>query len=138
MINFIIVTHGEFGAYLVEAAESIVGRQKEGIRVLSVSARLGIVELRERLRKAVAQLACGDGLIVFTDMPAGTPMNVAFPAVQKQARAEIISGVNLYMLVSAFSHRESHTLENLVAKVLRDGQSSICDIRRLVESKLKA
>lgn len=137
MINFIIVTHGEFGAYLVEAAESIVGRQKEGVRVLSVSARLGVVELRERLRKAVAQLACGDGLIVFTDMPAGTPMNVAFPAVQKQARAEIISGVNLYMLVSAFSHRERATLENLVAKVLRDGQSSIRDIRRLVESRVE-
>ncbi len=138
MINFVIVTHGEFGAYLVEAAESIVGRQKDGVRVLSVSARLGIGELRERLKKLVKELSGADGLIIFTDMPAGTPVNIAFPAVSDRPKVELVSGVNLYMLVSAFSHREYYTLENLTAKVLRDGQGSICDIRRLVESKVKA
>ena len=53
MINFIIVTHGEFGAYLVEAAEGIVGRQAEGVRVVPTSSRQSIGEIRQRVEHAL-------------------------------------------------------------------------------------
>ena len=130
MINFLIVTHGEFGAYLAEAAESIVGRQEEGVRVLSISPRVAVSELRERIRRAVADLSHADGLILFTDMPGGTPSNLAFPIVQNAQKVEMVTGVNLYMLVSAFSHRADYALAALVDKVLADGQKSVCDVRR--------
>ena len=130
MINFLIVTHGEFGAYLAEAAESIVGRQEEGVRVLSISPRVAVGELRERIRRAIAELSGGEGLILFTDMPGGTPSNLAFPLVQNTPRAEMVTGVNLYMLVSAFGHRTDTPLAALVEKVLADGQKSVCDVRR--------
>lgn len=130
MINFLIVTHGEFGAYLAEAAESIVGRQEEGVKVLSISARVAVAELRERIRRAIADLSGADGLILFTDMPGGTPSNLAFPLVQNAPRTEMVTGVNLYMLVSAFGHRTDLPLPALVEKVLADGQKSVCDVRR--------
>ena len=130
MINFLIVTHGEFGAYLTEAAESIVGRQEEGVRVLAISPRVAVGELRERIRRAIAELSGGDGLILFTDMPGGTPSNLAFPLVQNASRVEMVTGVNLYMLVSAFSHRTDTALPVLVEKVLADGQKSVFDVRR--------
>lgn len=130
MINFIIVTHGEFGAYLVEAAESIVGRQEEGVRVISISPRVGVSEIRERIRRVIADLSCADGLIVFTDMPGGTPSNLAFPLVKETPGAEMVTGVNLYMLVSAFGHRKQLSLPELLAKAIADGQKSVCDIRR--------
>ncbi len=135
MINFIVVTHGEFGAYLVEAAESIVGRQLGGVRAISISSRLSVPEIRERLRRAVQELRSPDGLILFSDMPGGTPNNLAFPALKDEARTEMISGVNLYMLVSAFSHRESLPLAELVRKVTADGQKSIRDIRQMFLSR---
>jgi len=131
MINFVIVTHGEFGAYLVEAAESIVGRQSQGVRVVGISPRLSVPEIRERIEKAVRELAGGDGMILFTDMPGGTPSNLSFPVVKDAPRVEMISGVNLYMLVSAFNHRGDTPLPNLVEKVLADGQKSIRDIRHM-------
>ncbi len=130
MINFIVVTHGEFGAYLVEAAESIVGRQA-GVKVVPISPRVSVPEIRERVRRALAQLACDDGLVLFTDIPGGTPGNISFPLVKDQPKVEMVSGVNLYMLVTAFSHRGDMALDALVEKVMADGQKSIRDIRRM-------
>jgi PTS system mannose-specific IIA component len=130
MINFVVVTHGEFGAYLVEAAESIVGRQSHGVRVVGISPRLSVPEIRERILKAVKDLSNADGLLLFTDMPGGTPSNLSFPVVKDAQRVEMLSGVNLYMLISAFNNRDL-PLAKLVEKVLADGQKSIRDIRRL-------
>jgi PTS system mannose-specific IIA component len=130
MINFLIVTHGEFGAYLMEAAESIVGRQEQGVRVVSISARVAVNELRERIRRAISDLASPEGLILFTDMPGGTPSNLAFPLLKDVPNAEMVTGINLYMLVSGFSHRTELILPRLVEKVIADGQKSICDVRR--------
>ena len=132
MINFIIVTHGEFGAYLVEAAESIVGRQEEGVRTISISARVAVGELRERIRRALHDLRSPQGIILFTDMFGGTPSNLSFPLIKDMPQTEVISGVNLYMLVSAFTHRADCHLPELMEKVIADGQKSVCDIRRRV------
>lgn len=130
MINFIIVTHGEFGAYLVEAAEGIVGRQENGVRVITISPRVSVCEIQDRIRRALADLGGGEGLILFTDMPGGTPSNLAFPLLRNRPNIEMVTGVNLYMLVSAFSHRGDYALPDLVEKVLADGQKSVCDVRR--------
>ncbi|MBI3288134.1 MAG: hypothetical protein HYZ74_01290 [Elusimicrobia bacterium] len=131
MINFIIVTHGEFGAYLVEAAEGIVGRQVAGVRAVSTSSRQSIVEIRRRVEHALAELASADGVILFTDMPGGTPNNLSFPLIKDSPRVEMISGVNLYMLVCAFSQRDRMTIDRLVEKVVSDGQRSIRDVRAM-------
>ncbi len=132
MINFIIVTHGEFGAYLVEAAEGIVGRQA-GVRAVATSSRLSVPEIRGKISRALRDLANPDGTIVFTDMPGGTPNNLSFPLVKDAPRTEMVSGVNLYMVVAAFSHRDRLTLERLVEKIVADGQKSIRDVRRMYQ-----
>ena len=131
MINFIVVTHGEFGAYLIEAAEGIVGRQDRGVRVIATSSRLSVPEIRAKIARALRELSNPDGIIVFTDMPGGTPNNLSFPLIKDASRVEMVSGVNLYMLVSAFSDRDRMPLEGLVSKIVADGQKSIRDVRRM-------
>jgi len=131
MINFIVVTHGEFGAYLVEAAEGIVGRQASGVRVVSTSSRQSVPEIKRRIERALAELANSDGIVLFTDMPGGTPNNLSFPLIRDEKKVEMISGVNLYMLVSGFSNRELLPLPKLVEKIVADGQKSIRDIRAM-------
>ena len=131
MINFIIVTHGEFGAYLVEAAEGIVGRQASGVRVVATSSRQSTGGIRRRIELALAELSNADGVLLFTDMPGGTPNNLSFPLIKDAERVEMISGVNLYMLVSAFSQRERMPLNLLVEKIIADGQKSIRDVRAM-------
>lgn len=131
MINLIIVTHGEFGAYLVEAAEGIVGRQDHGVRVIATSSRLSVPEIKAKIARALRELSNPDGVIVFTDMPGGTPNNLSFPLIKDAPRVEMVSGVNLYMLVCAFSCRDRMPLESLVEKIVADGQKSIRDVRRM-------
>lgn len=137
MVNFLIVTHGDFGAYLVEAAESIVGRQADGVRVVPVSPRTSVPDIQKRLKAVLGELRSPEGLVVFTDMPGGTPGNISFPLIKDTPGVEMVSGVNLYMLVSAFSHRGEHRLAELVEKVVADGQKSIKDIRRMFLSKVR-
>jgi len=131
VINFIVVTHGEFGAYLVEAAEGIVGRQPHGVRAIATSSRQTVPEIRARIARALRELSGPDGVILFTDIPGGTPNNLSFPLVKDAPKVEMISGVNLYMLVCAFSHRDRLTLARLVEKVVADGQKSIRDVRQM-------
>ena len=138
MINVIVVTHGEFGAYLVEAAEGIVGRQPQGVRVVATSSRQSVAEIKRRIERALAELANPDGVLLFTDMPGGTPNNLSFPLIRDEKRVEMISGVNLYMLISAFGNRDKLPLEKLVEKVVADGQKSIRDIRAMFSAAVGA
>jgi PTS system mannose-specific IIA component len=135
MINLLIVTHGEFGAYLLEAAESIIGRQAEGVKALSISSRLSLDEVRVRLEKAVEELLSREGLVLLTDMPGGTPGNLALPLAKSKPNVAIISGLNLYMLISAFKNRKDLALPALVEKIAADGRRSISDVLEAFESQ---
>ncbi|MDE2291206.1 MAG: hypothetical protein KGL53_03915 [Elusimicrobia bacterium] len=133
MVNIIVITHGEFGAYLVEAAESIVGPQK-GVRCVSVSARLPVSEVSRRVHEAVQELGPGE-LVVAVDMPGGTPCNVALPAVKELPAAAVVSGVNLYMLVSAFNAREGLDAAALAQRMIDCGRRAVADVKQMLAAK---
>ncbi|MBI4052268.1 MAG: hypothetical protein HY400_07160 [Elusimicrobia bacterium] len=138
MVNFLVVTHGEFGAYLVEAAEGIVGAQMEGIHAMSLSPRQSLSEIKSSLSRLIEDLRrTPDGLLILTDMVGGTPTNVLFPLVKDLPGVEILSGVNLYMLVVAFNNRKSMKLDALMQKILEDGKKSIRDIKALFATQVK-
>jgi mannose PTS system EIIA component len=136
MINILVITHGEFGAYLVEAAESIIGPQGSGVKTIGISSRMTIAEVRERVEKTVMELRTGNGLIILTDMPGGTPCNVAMPIAKDFPGVRVISGVNLYMLVTAFNHRRAASIEELTEKVLSAGRRAIADIKAMFLTKI--
>lgn len=133
MINLIIVTHGEFGAYLVEAAEWIVGGQPDGVAVVSISPRASLETVKKMLREAVTRNISRDGLVFMTDMLGGTPTNIVLPLAQEFPKSAVLCGVNINMLVSAFSYRASMKLEDLVVKILEDGRKAICDVKSLLQ-----
>ena len=136
MIYFLIVTHGDFGAYLLEAAEGIAGQAASGTRALSLSNRWGIQEIRDKLQKAVQEMASPDGLILLTDMLGGTPANTALSLVQNQDKIRVLTGLNLYMLISGLTHRKDLSLEDLAQKMLEDGKKSILDAKSLFLRKV--
>ena len=70
MINIIVITHGEFGAYLIEAAEGIVGAQPGGLKNVSISPRMTLDRVKETVACAIREMSSGDGLIFLIDMPA--------------------------------------------------------------------
>ncbi|MFA5161595.1 MAG: PTS sugar transporter subunit IIA [Elusimicrobiales bacterium] len=131
MTSLIIITHGEFGAYLLEAAEMIAGAQPDGMEFISVSPRAPVEEARRRLCAALERGLAQGGVIIFTDMLGGSPANIAFPPAQQSASAAVITGVNLNMVLSAISYRNRLEFDDLVRKVVEDGKKSVCDLKAL-------
>jgi len=137
MVNLIVITHGDFGAYIVEAAEHIAGTQNEGLKTVCISSRMSFEMVTQIVSKAAEELSCEDGIIFLTDMPGGTPMNVAFPVANKIEKSAVICGINLSMVVSAFSNRRNMGFDALVEKIQSDGKKSICEVKKLLRKENK-
>jgi len=135
VVNLLIITHGEFGAYIVEAAETIVGAQANGVESIGISARQSVPEVRARISEAVDRLNGEDGLVIATDIPGGTPSNIALPLVKDKARIEVVSGVNLYMVVTAFNHRDGCEASGLAVKMLTAGKRAVTDVKTLLAAR---
>jgi len=135
MINIIVITHGEFGAYLIEAAEGIVGVQLEGLKNISISPRMSLEKVKSVTESAAAEMRSEDGLLFMIDMPGGTPMNVALPLAKDIAKSAVICGVNINMLTSAFAYRMDLDFDGLVKKILEDGRKAVCEVKSLLLGK---
>lgn len=135
MVNIIILTHGEFGAHLLTCAENIVGKQNNGVKNIPVLPLSSLDSIKKELEQAVCAMSGEDGLIIFVDMPGGTPMNVAFPLVKDLPRCAVICGVNVNMLISAFAARKSLAFEKLTDKIIDDGRKAICEVKSLLSGE---
>jgi mannose/fructose-specific phosphotransferase system component IIA len=98
---------------------------------------LSVPEISARIRRALEELKSPDGLVLFTDIPGGTPSNLSFPLLKDSPGVEMVTGFNLYMLISSFNNRERLPLSGLVEKALADGQKSIKDIRQMFAAKVR-
>lgn len=114
MIGIIVVTHGQLAVELVNAARTIVG-EIPGIAAVSIGWSDDVADARAALDAALADVGGGDVLIL-TDMFGGTPTNVSLACLSP--RVEIVTGVNLPMLIKLTSLRQGGLLE--VARVIRE------------------
>lgn len=123
MIGTIIITHGHVAESLMEAAESITGALSKA-RALSVKSSDATDAVRVSLSAAIKEVDGGQGVIVFTDMFGGTPTNIALSFMQ-EGRIEVITGVNLPMIIKFAGYRTEKTLQELALLLKEYGRSSI-------------
>jgi PTS system mannose-specific IIA component len=123
LIGAVVVTHGRFGEELVAAARMIVG-QAEHVRSVSIDWNADTAEAKRQIQEAIEGTDRGAGVIILTDMFGGTPSNVALSFLKK-GRVEIVSGVNLPMVVKLASQADGEDLTKLVAKVRDQGITQI-------------
>jgi PTS system mannose-specific IIA component len=130
MIGIVVVTHGALAGELVNAARTIVG---DIPRIAAVS--IGWSDDVSAARSAIAQAledVGGDQALVLTDMFGGTPTNVSLPFLSP--RVEIVTGVNLPMLIKVTSLRDGALAE--VARVVREqGKDAIYVASEVLEKK---
>lgn len=123
MVGAVVITHGRLAEALVEAAEAITGKV-EKVRTVSVASTDSTDGIRGLVSAAVKEADSGKGVVVFTDMFGGTPTNIAL-SLMNTGKVEVITGVNLPMLIKFVGHRSDKGLHEL-ASVLKDyGQKSI-------------
>ena len=133
MIGVVIITHGQFGQELLRTSEEIIGRQ-DSVMAISLTHQTGRDHVSQSLDQAIAQWGSG-GLLILVDMLGGTPCNTSLLKA-KTIEAEIVTGVNLYMLLSAFRHRGELDLKALAAKSAEDGKRAIVLAKDLLAKRV--
>ena len=123
MIGALVVTHGHLGQELVAAAEMIVGEISH-IRAVSIGWHDDVNEAQKDIEKKISEVESGKGVLILTDMFGGTPSNIAF-SLHEPGKIDIVTGINLPMIIKIVSQKEGDTLDSL-ARVVRDqGRASI-------------
>ena len=133
MVGAIIIAHSFVGRELIETAEYIVGKI-EGITAISLDLRMNAFEARKVVSEAMKQIDQGDGLLILTDLFGGSPANIAFSILNKE-KTEVITGVNLPMILTFWNKREGRSLSELAELVQLSGIRSIVLARDLMEEK---
>lgn len=135
MIGAIIITHGDLGQELVTVAKSIVGKQQE-IETITLTPGESPGELKSKIEEVLLKLDQDAGIIIFTDMFGGTPTNTSLPFTLDR-KIELLTGVNLPMILEFFSLREVLPLSELVQKIKQTGQKTIINAKEMFMQKLK-
>jgi len=124
MIGLVVITHGRLAGSLLETAEMIVGPTVKTFAV-GISRGEDIELLRQRLAEVLGEAGSdGDGCLVMTDLFGGTPANLCAPHIRPLG-LEVLTGVNLPMLIKAISLRPGADLPDLAQTLKTYGQQSI-------------
>jgi PTS system mannose-specific IIA component len=123
MIGVVVVTHGQLATELLNAAEMIVGDLPR-FAAVSIGWHDDVNDAREEIAQAVERVRGQEGVLLLTDMFGGTPSNLGMTFLEID-RLEVITGVNLPMLIKLASLRRSSDLL-AVAQEMRDhGRNAI-------------
>ncbi|MFT3913648.1 MAG: PTS sugar transporter subunit IIA [Anaeromyxobacteraceae bacterium] len=104
MIGVVVATHGRLAEELIRTAEGIVG-PLDRCEAISIGSNQSMEDCKARLEEAVRRVDEGQGVLVLTDMFGGTPANLALMLLDE--RLEVVTGVNLPMLIKVASARSS-------------------------------
>ena len=124
MIGVLVVTHCRLADALLEAAEFILGERPEAMTPLSIDLNENADKLRKKIADGIKKLKSDDGVLILTDMFGGTPSNLSYSFLE-EGRIEVISGVNLPILIRAASARKNQNLSELATNLESFGKKSI-------------
>ena len=126
MIGILIIAHDTLPESLVKAVTHVLGARPPQFETLSVSASDDPLNLLPTARERVGALDTGEGVLVFSDIYGATPCNLAAKLLVP-GRVEVIAGVNLPMLVRAFTYRVKG-MDTLITKAISGGCDGVLHI----------
>jgi PTS system mannose-specific IIA component len=123
MIGLLIITHCDLGREFLNAAEFILGAL-ESTGAISITETSESEEIRKMIEKKIDSLDTGEGVLILTDMFGGTPSNISL-AFLKEEMVEVLTGVNLPMVMAVASSRSDFKLSELAEKAQEAGKMGI-------------
>lgn len=132
MIGVLIGTHGEMAKGMVNAIDMICGQQ-EKLDYISLEEGQDVEEFRAILVDKVKEVDDGDGVIIMVDIIGATPMNQAAILAYEDKNVQVITGINLQMVVVAVVERNLiEDCRELTEKIINDGKDSVLNVRTLL------
>lgn len=133
MIGGIIVSHGKLGEELLNALTIILG-EAVNIEAISIGWYDDVEESKMKISQSLKRVDQKNGVLIFTDMFGGTPSNLSFSFLNDN-QVEIITGVNLPMLIKFVSMQRSNSLKEVAKKVVEQGKQNIHLASALLSSR---
>jgi len=136
MANIVLITHGKYGEGLVDALALLLGDEAiKGIHVITLGPLDSPESLYEKIKDVVNGIDHEKGVLILVDLFGGTPSRVAAQLLSEGFNVEVISGVNLPMLVEIVLQRDK-TAKDLVEIAIRSGIEGIVNIGEKVRKTL--
>ena len=123
-IGGVIVSHGQVANELLSAAEAVVGDLNH-ITAVSIGWHDDVEMAKAEIARAIAEVSDGVGVLVLTDMFGGTPTNISAMFLDS-SEVEIVTGVNLPMVIKLASFNGDMALQELAVEVEAQGKEAIC------------
>jgi PTS system mannose-specific IIA component len=129
-LGVVVVTHGQLATELVNSAEMIVGDLPH-FAAVSIGWHDDVEHAKDEIGRAIKRVEASAGgtdeepgdVLVLTDMFGGTPANLAVTFVSP--RVEVITGVNLPMLLKLARPPTESDLLTLARNMREDGRTAI-------------
>ena len=134
MIGIVIVTHRQLGESLIDAAQFIVGSKPEAMESISIDLNENADALRDKIVKGIKNVSSDEGVLILTDMFGGTPSNLSYSFLE-EGRIEVLSGVNLPVLIKAINSRPKMELTKLTESLEVYGKKSISMASSILKGK---
>lgn len=125
MVGIILATHGEFAEGILQSGTMIFGEQ-ENVKAVTLHPSDGPDSLKERMLAAIATFENQDEVLFLVDLWGGTPFNQANNLCGQHSNWAIVAGLNLPMLIEAYSARLScESAKEIAASILSAAQEGI-------------
>jgi len=109
---------------LLNAVEMIIGKH-DNVAALELSEQDQVEAFKQRIEQALDDVQGDDGVIIFVDMLGATPFNHSARVALERYNVEVITGVNLPLLLEIIMQREHASFKQLVAMAQEVGADSI-------------
>ena len=119
----VLVTHGRLGSELLTAAETIIGTISH-VAAVSIGWHDDVDAASDEIERAVTRVSEGRGVLLLTDLFGGTPTNIASMFL-KEGEAEVVTGVNLPMVIKLASQTGEESLAEVARRVRDQGREGI-------------
>lgn len=133
-IAIMIGTHGAAAEQLLKTAEMLLGEQSN-VGFIDFVPGENAETLIEKYSQKLAQMDTSAGVIFLVDTWGGSPFNAASRIVLDKEHYEVITGVNVPMLVETFMARDDNpAFDELVAIALETGREGVRALRAKEEA----
>jgi len=130
MVGILVVSHGRLSEALISSVQFLVGNLQR-VKGISIWPRERKEEIKDRIQKGMREVDDGDGVVILTDVMGGTPTNLSLSFL-KEEKVEVVTGVNLPMLLTLSSYRKGRSLGEIGKLVKKSGRRSIVLAKALV------
>ncbi len=126
--RLVVMTHGQLAAEILRSAEMIVGGIEDAFP-FCLTAEKGIDVLKTEVGKLMETTPTDVPVLFMTDLPGGTPCNVAVEIMYGREGVVVLTGLNLMMLVE-FALSSGVDVRAVADRVLAASAGSVKEMKK--------